>query len=357
MSRLYLVRGLPGSGKSTIASALAGSVEGGAAVEADAFFVDDDGVYTFDAKQLAAARASSEDGARSAMEAGAPVVAVANTFSRRASWAPYVKAANANNYSVTILETHGDHGSIHEVPDEAIAAMADRWESVVAPDEGGDARAWLNRALEGRCRESRTVARAVEVRVTGDDRSPAGGDPGTEIAGYAALFNTPATIAEQFIEVIDEGAFDDTIGDDIRVLFNHDPNQLLGRTKSGTASIAVDADGLRYTVTPPATQVGRDVLALVQRGDVDGSSFGFRVLEDRWAPGATAGDLPVRHVQRVALLDVSPVTIPAYSETTAEVRDQAAAVGAGVRAAEAAAVAALAARRLAYAKTRATEHI
>jgi len=229
--------------------------------------------------------------------------------------------------------------------------MADERPATAGETTSDDGRTWLNRALEGRRRESRTVARAVEARATGDDRGAH-----TEIAGYAALFNTPATIAEQFVEVIDEGAFDDTIGDDVRVLFNHDPNQLLGRTKSGTATIAVDADGLRYTVTPPATQVGRDVLELVQRGDVDGSSFGFRVLEDRWTPGATAGDLPVRHVQRVALLDVSPVTVPAYSETTAEVRDQAAAVEAGVKAAEAATVAALAARRLADAKQRIDEH-
>ena len=199
-------------------------------------------------------------------------------------------------------------------------------------------------------RESRTIARAVETRAAGDDETP------TEITGYAALFNVPATIAEQFVEVIDQHAFDDTIGDDVRVLFNHDPNQLLGRTKSGTATITIDADGLRYRVTPPATQAGRDVLELVTRGDVDGSSFGFRVLEDRWTPGATASDLPVRHVERVALLDVSPVTVPAYSETTAEVRDQAAAVGAGVKAAETAAKGAIAARRLAYARRRVNDY-
>ena len=229
--------------------------------------------------------------------------------------------------------------------------MADETQEVAGETTPDEATTWLERALEARRRESRTVARAVEARAAGDDRGPQ-----SEIGGYAALFNTPATIADQFVEIIDEGAFDDTIGDDVRVLFNHDPNMLLGRTKSGTASIAVDADGLRYTVTPPATQVGRDVLELVQRGDVDGSSFGFRVLEDRWTPGATAGDLPVRHVSRVALLDVSPVTVPAYSETTAEVRDQAAAVEAGVKAAQAATVAALAARRLAYARQRMDDH-
>ena len=166
-------------------------------------------------------------------------------------------------------------------------------------------------------REQRILVRGVETRTTGSDGP-------TEIAGYAALFETPATIAGQFVEVIERGAFDDTLADDVRVLFNHDPSLLLGRTASGTASISVDHDGLRYRVTPPDTGPGRDVLALVARGDVDGSSFGFRVISDHWSPGVEPGDLPVRHVERVALLDVSPVTQPAYAETTAEARSSAA---------------------------------
>lgn len=167
--------------------------------------------------------------------------------------------------------------------------------------------------LAGYSRELRHLARPVEVRAHGD------GAP-TMLAGYAALFETPAEIAGAFVEVIDRGAFDVALADDVRVLFNHDPSQLLGRTKSGTASIAVDQFGLRYEVTPPATTTGRDVLALVERGDVDGSSFGFQVLADRWVEGETADDLPVRHLESVRLFDVSPVTQPAYAETTVEAR-------------------------------------
>ena len=165
-------------------------------------------------------------------------------------------------------------------------------------------------------REVRTIERPVHARAEPD------GAP-TTLQGYAALFDTPTTVGS-FVEVIDRGAFDDALGDDVRVLFNHDPSLILGRTKSGTASIAVDAAGLRYQVTPPPTQVGRDVLALVERGDVDGSSFAFRVLADRWEPAPTATDLPVRHVEKVRLIDVSPVTHPAYAETTVEARGRAA---------------------------------
>ena len=166
-------------------------------------------------------------------------------------------------------------------------------------------------------REVRTVSRGVEIRAE-TETTP------KELSGYAALFDTPAEIAGSFVEIIDRGAFDQALGDDVRVLFNHDPNLVLGRTKSGTAALAVDATGLRYRVRPPTTQVGRDVVELVERGDIDGSSFGFRVLKDSWTEGVTPNALPVRHIEAVALYDVSPVTQPAYTETTVEARSTAA---------------------------------
>ena len=165
-------------------------------------------------------------------------------------------------------------------------------------------------------RELRSVSRGVEIRAE-TDTTP------KELSGYAALFDTPAEIAGAFVEIIDHGAFDQALGDDVRVLFNHDPNLVLGRTKSGTASLAVDATGLRYRVRPPTTQIGRDVVELVERGDIDGSSFGFRVLKDSWTEGVTPNALPVRHIEAVALYDVSPVTQPAYAETTVEARSTA----------------------------------
>lgn len=169
--------------------------------------------------------------------------------------------------------------------------------------------------------EIRTVSRPVEIRNDSDGNV-------TRLEGYAAVFDSPTTIGgpAPFQEVVDRGAFDDVLGDDVRVLFNHDPNLLLGRTKSGTAKISIDEHGLRYEVTPPATQVGKDVLALVKRGDVDGSSFGFRVLKDTWTEGTTSDELPLRRIQKVALYDVSPVTQPAYSTSSVEARNAAHAI-------------------------------
>ena len=164
-------------------------------------------------------------------------------------------------------------------------------------------------------REVRTVSHRVELR-SDTDKPPT-------LEGYAAVFDAPTTIGgpHPFQEVVDRHAFDGVLNDDVRVLFNHDPNKLLGRTKSGTASIAIDNHGLRYQVTPPNTPTGNEVLALVERGDVDGSSFGFRVLEDTWTEGVTADDLPLRRIQKVALYDVSPVTQPAYPTSSVEARN------------------------------------
>ena len=72
------------------------------------------------------------------------------------------------------------------------------------------------------------------------------------------------------------------------------------------------------------------MLALVARGDVDGSSFGFRVLEDTWTEGVTSDELPLRRIQKVALYDVSPVTQPAYATSSVEARNAAHAISEAV---------------------------
>lgn len=137
------------------------------------------------------------------------------------------------------------------------------------------------------------------------------------IYGYAAVFNTrSAPIGGLFVEEIMPGAFDGVLGDDVRALFNHDPNFVLGRTRSNTLQLTVDSRGLAYTITPPDTQTVRDmVLAPMARGDINGSSFGFRVAPDgdEWRQ---EGDLVVRTIHKFqTLFDVSPVTYPAYDES------------------------------------------
>jgi len=142
------------------------------------------------------------------------------------------------------------------------------------------------------------------------------GDEAPIISGYAAMFDVWTDIGGMFKEKIAKGAFKKTIKDgDIRGLWNHDPNFVLGRNKSGTLELKEDSKGLRYDIKPPETQWARDVTASIKRGDVDQSSFGFRVIqsEDDY-------DKDTRILKEVMLFDVSPVTYPAYATTTAEVR-------------------------------------
>lgn len=144
------------------------------------------------------------------------------------------------------------------------------------------------------------------------------------IVGYAAVFyreGDPGTEYELWpglIERIMPGAFDKAIReDDVRALFNHDHNAVLGRTKSGTLRLSVDAVGLRYEIDPPDTQVARELVALIERGDITGSSFAFFPDDTSFRDvGQTT------YIERnvVKLADVSPVTYPAYEATSTGVR-------------------------------------
>jgi len=139
------------------------------------------------------------------------------------------------------------------------------------------------------------------------------------LAGYAAVFNEE-TVIGAFRERIEPGAFDQTLGADVRALVNHDPNLILGRTLSGTLRLSSDAHGLRYEVDPPQTSYASDLLESVRRGDVTQSSFAFRVVADEWEQAGRSGELPLRRIQQVELFDVSPVTYPAYTQTSVSAR-------------------------------------
>lgn len=119
-----------------------------------------------------------------------------------------------------------------------------------------------------------------------------------------------------FIEEIAPGAFDGVMTQDVRALFNHNPNYLLGRTKSGTLKLSLDSRGLHYEIDLPDTQTVRDlVMTPLMRGDMTGSSFTMLVAEDEWRQ---EGDVIVRTIRRISeLRDVGPVAFPAYPDATA----------------------------------------
>lgn len=144
-------------------------------------------------------------------------------------------------------------------------------------------------------------------------------DQPTKIEGYAAVFNALSDDLGGFREKIIPGAFAESIlVDDVRALFNHDPNYVLGRNISGTLQLAEDDHGLKISITPPDTQWARDITELIRRGDVDQMSFGFMTITDQWheEEGKT-----IRDLIKVKLFDVSPVTFPAYPQTVVAARD------------------------------------
>lgn len=136
-----------------------------------------------------------------------------------------------------------------------------------------------------------------------------------KMTGHAAVFNRMSENLGWFREQVQPGAFKQTVKeDDIRALFNHDPNYVLGRNRSGTLLLSEDNLGLATEITVPDTQWARDLLVTVERGDVSQMSFGFMTLEDRWER-VEGLDGELRTLIRVRLLDVSPVTFPAYPQT------------------------------------------
>ena len=146
--------------------------------------------------------------------------------------------------------------------------------------------------------------------------------PDGHIVGYAAVFNSLShPLSGGYRERILPGAFARAIREqhDARALVNHNPSQLLGRIKVGTLRLREDVRGLHFEIDPPKTSIGADLLALLRRGDIDQSSFGFRIPEGG-ARMTRDGGQQIREVTDVDLLDISIVTYPGYEATEANVR-------------------------------------
>jgi len=153
----------------------------------------------------------------------------------------------------------------------------------------------------------------VELRIATED-----GD--RKIVGHAAVFDQWSEDLGGFREMVKPGAFKKTLKEaDVRALFNHDPNFVLGRNKAGTLTLAEDDKGLAVEIDPPDAQWARDLTTSMERGDINQMSFGFRVVKENWND-EDPRDL-TRELVEVELFDVSPVTYPAYPQTTVAVRE------------------------------------
>lgn len=159
-------------------------------------------------------------------------------------------------------------------------------------------------------RQVRSAASKFETREEGNE---------LKIEGYFAVFNSNYQIFDDLSESVAPGAFDDTLGDDIRALINHDSSLVLGRNTAHTLDLRQDEHGLWGSITiNPNDQDAMNLYARVQRGDVDQCSFGFDILSE---------DYDVREdgsvhwtIKKVRLYEVSVCTFPAYEETNVKAR-------------------------------------
>ena len=156
--------------------------------------------------------------------------------------------------------------------------------------------------------EIRMISEAPGLEVKEDENGR------TVIRGYAAVFQSDSQDLGGFYERILPGAFDDVMRTNPDVFGKYNHERVIGRTSSGTMKLSVDARGLRYEISPP--KAAADVVELISRGDVRGSSFAFRTKGDseRWYKD-DQGRM-IREIRKFDFLgDAGPVDSPAYLAT------------------------------------------
>lgn len=139
------------------------------------------------------------------------------------------------------------------------------------------------------------------------------------IEGLAIAVNTRSVDLGGFYEYIRPEALDRTFRADkrdIHAYYNHDSGKVLGYSESGTLQLRRDKSGLHVTIYPPATPTGEEVMTLLDRGDIRGMSFGFRVLDEDWR---TEDGAHTRDVTDMVIHEVSVVSKPAYQATNVKV--------------------------------------
>jgi HK97 family phage prohead protease len=160
--------------------------------------------------------------------------------------------------------------------------------------------------------ERRYTPGLIETRAAAD---------GQKIGGYGAVFGKLSRNLGGFVEQVGTGAFNQSraLGwPNVICRYNHDANMVLGTTAGQTLQLRTDGTGLDYEVDPPKARA--DILELVQRHDIQFSSFAFRVPPggDEWS--VTDQNYPMRTLHEVQLVDVAPVLDPAYPDASAGLR-------------------------------------
>lgn len=168
-------------------------------------------------------------------------------------------------------------------------------------------------------KEIRQVTTKFELRADGNEND-------TEvIEGYALKFNKDSSVLGgwvRFIERIDTHALDNADMSNVVATFNHDNNQILGRTNVNL-DLFVDEIGLKFKVKPTETTYARDLLANIRSGVINQCSFAFTIPEEddaqEWVDAGNSDDFDYyRSINKIEkIYDVSVVTTPAYPDTEA----------------------------------------
>jgi HK97 family phage prohead protease len=140
------------------------------------------------------------------------------------------------------------------------------------------------------------------------------------IEGYFALYESETELFEGSYEIITKGAFDKTLSKDVRALWNHNTQYVLGRSKNGSLELKADEKGLFGIIKLPNTQYAQDLYELVSRGDIDQASFGFNIIDEDLEELASGGYR--WRINDIDLHEISVVTFPAYENTTVLAREQ-----------------------------------
>jgi HK97 family phage prohead protease len=157
----------------------------------------------------------------------------------------------------------------------------------------------------------------TSFKITRDEQTP----DERIIEGYFALYESETELWEGSYEIINKGAFDSTLNkNDIRALWNHNTQYVLGRSKNGSLQLSADDKGLFGIIKLPNTQYAEDLHELVKRGDIDQASFGFNILDEELEELASGGYR--WRIKDIDLHEISVVTFPAYENTTVQAREK-----------------------------------
>lgn len=177
--------------------------------------------------------------------------------------------------------------------------------------------------------ELRRLTSAPELRMEVEQRED--GSTQRFISGYAVVFEQYSrSFYDEWVEIIDKDAFRNTDMSDVIMVVDHsqEVGDVLARSRNGegTLQISVDDKGVMFRFAVPDTTVGRDVMQLIERGDISECSFAFWVKADEWRYDVPFGDktMDERRILEVArLADLSIVVRGAYPTTSVGVDERA----------------------------------